>query len=256
MRCMVGLALVMTLFGCGLNQGNEDVQTANLKLKDSLHCKACDGFDALYLKIRDGLIAKPEAQNEIANLVPQIKKYYTVHGVEGSDSSFTFPVRGYNYKHIGGNNGDGYITAGYDFFDGNKHGGHPAFDIFIYDKDQDCLDDSTGKSVDIMAITSGIIISAVAEWDTASQVRGGVCFILYDPLNDRIYYYAHNSHNYVRTGDIVKKGQLVAVMGRSGLNAYKKRSPTHLHIMCMKIEKNGDMSFVNIWNDLKTASPG
>lgn len=248
------LLFIVIMIGCNSNDKKNSTTDTIKEVVDTTSCRDCRDFDALYLKIRDGLISESDAKAKISSIIPKIKKYYFQHSDEMPDTAgLTFPVAGYNYTNIGGNNGDGYITSGYNFFDGNKHGGHPAFDVFIYDNNQDCIDDKTGKTVDIVAVTSGIIISSVASWDSTSSVRGGVCFILYDPWKDNIYYYAHNKTNLVKTGDIITRGQIIATMGRSGLNAFKKRSPTHLHIMCLKVRNDGGFDFVNLWNELKKA---
>ena len=58
----------------------------------------------------------------------------------------TFHDRGYGPGSIGGVRGSGFRPKGYDFYDGNRHGGHPAHDIFVQDADQDALDDATGRA--------------------------------------------------------------------------------------------------------------
>jgi hypothetical protein len=53
-------------------------------------------------------------------------------------------------------------------------------------------------------------------------------------------------------GDYVKQGQKIAEVGRTGLNAYKKRSPTHLHFSTFKLVDNIPVPF-NSFKQLKTA---
>jgi murein DD-endopeptidase MepM/ murein hydrolase activator NlpD len=156
--------------------------------------------------------------------------YYGKGGVDYIPDEYCFPLRGYSQNAIGGKNGSGYITKDYDFFDGNKHGGHPAHDIFIYDKNQDCNDDRTGDPVDVLSMTSGIVVAMSNEWDPQSDLRGGKFVMIYEPANDALYYYAHNNKVYVELGDLIMPCMKIAEVGRSGLNAYKKKSPTHLHI--------------------------
>jgi len=210
----------------------------------------CDEFNELNTKVRDGLISRDEAQNEIQELLPKIKEYFTQNGgTEITDKDWVFPLRGYTSASIGGVNGSGYVSKGYDFFDGNKHGGHPAHDIFIHDRNQDDLDDNTGKPVDILSVSNGIVIACEPDWDPASVLRGGKYIYIYDPSYEGIFYYAHNSGIFVKPGDIVKAGDKIAECGRTGLNAYKKRSPTHLHLMFLQVE-DGYPKPKNIYNEL------
>ena len=83
-------------------------------------------------------------------LFPILKNNYENSHRKHYPSDFYFPIAGYNALNIGGENGNGYIASGYDYFDGNKHGGHPAQDIFIHDSNQDCKDDLTQKPVCVL----------------------------------------------------------------------------------------------------------
>lgn len=192
---------------------------------------AIEDFDELYKKIRDGKIGKEQAIAEVKRLTEAISElYYGKGGADYSPEEYCFPLRGYASTAIGGKNGSGYITKDYDFFDGNRHGGHPAHDIFIYDKNQDSNDDRTGNPVDVLSMSGGIVVSLTDEWVPGSELRGGKFVMIYDPGDDAIYYYAHNNKVSVNLGDIVIPCDKIAEVGRSGLNAYKQRSPTHLHI--------------------------
>jgi peptidoglycan LD-endopeptidase LytH len=200
----------------------------------------CTNFNSLYTKIRDGLISKKDALIKIQELMPLVKSYYYDHGGRDfKEASWVFPLQNYDRKAVGGKNGDGYIASGYNFFDGNKHGGHPAHDIFINDRNQDCLDDKTQKPVNVLSMTDGIVIATSTQWDTSSNLRGGKYIYIYQPLTNSFFYYAHNSEILVHLCDIVKPGQVIATVGRTGLNAYKKRSPTHLHFMQLKLDSTG-----------------
>ena len=125
--------------------------------------------------------------------------------------------------------GSGYQAQGYDFFDGNRHKGHPGHDIFIRDRDQDGKDDSTGKSVNVISASSGIIVSVNSNWEPSSPIRGGNYIWIYEPIRGRYYYYAHLEEIFVTIGRIVSRGEWIGTVGRTGKNAYPKRSPTHLH---------------------------
>ena len=55
---------------------------------------------------------------------------------------------------------------------------------------------------------------------------GGITIWLTD-IHGMAWYFAHNSANYVETGDTVKQGQLIAAVGKSGNAA---NTPPHCHL--------------------------
>ncbi len=239
-------------YSCNGNRQKELVAMASSPA--SVPVDTCVDFDALNDKIRDQLISKEEALVQVQKLLPKLKAYF--YGNGGQDfqkSNWVFPVQGYNTKAIGGINGSGYVAAGYDYFDGNKHGGHPAHDIFIFDKNQDCIDDITKKSVNVRSMTGGIVIATETVWDAASSLRGGKYIWVYDPLSNRLFYYAHNNEVLVKPCDILKPGDIIATVGRTGLNAFKKRSPTHLHMMQLSLDAHGYPRPVDCYNELVAA---
>jgi len=186
-------------------------------------------WNLLYPKVRDGLAVREEALKEMRELEILLKGLYGQAGNREGEERFHFPLRGYTHHSIGGKGGDGYKPGGYDFFDGNRHKGHPGHDIFIQDKDQDGLDDRTGKPVEVLAASSGIMVSVHSDWQPGSPIRGGNYIWIFDPGKGRYYYYAHLNRILVRVGDRVSAGETLGTVGRTGLNAYPKRSPTHLH---------------------------
>ena len=136
------------------NQSSEIVST-----KTSIHVltELCLRFNELNTRIRDGQINSQAAQDSIRILAREIENNYDQKiSVRSSEEKWVFPVSGYTSRAIGGTNGNGYIANGYNYFDGNKHGGHPAHDIFINDKNQDCIDDKTKKYIQALSMTSGI----------------------------------------------------------------------------------------------------
>jgi murein DD-endopeptidase MepM/ murein hydrolase activator NlpD len=197
----------------------------------------CVDFDRLYAAIRDGRADRPIARDEIRTLLPRIRDYFDTHGgtVVATDA-WRFPLAGYAAEAIGGRNGSGYVAAGYDYFDGYKSRGHPGHDLFIHDRNQDELDDVTGKPVLVLSISSGIVVAYAPEWERGSVLRGGRYLYIYDPARNGMFYYAHNRTVLVKPGDIVTPGQAIATVGRSGRNASSPRSPTHLHVMFLAIE--------------------
>jgi len=228
--------------------GVEPIQNTSSSISSDI----CAKFNALNIKIRDGLILKQDALKEIEALLPTVKNYYYKNdGHNFEKNSWIFPVQGYNIKSIGGIEGNGFLISGYNFFDGNKHKGHPAHDIFISDRNQDCIDDNTMKSVYILSMTGGVVISTESEWDTVSDLRGGKYIWIYDPNTSSLFYYGHNDRISVRLGDILIPGDTIGTVGRTGLNAFKKRSPTHLHLMQLQLDSNYYPRPVDFYNDLK-----
>jgi murein DD-endopeptidase MepM/ murein hydrolase activator NlpD len=195
-------------------------------------------FDKLNTLIRDGAIEREVARTRIIELLPRLREYFRAQGgITSAPDESVFPLAGYNHKAIGGINGSGYVAKGYNYFDGNKHGGHPAHDIFISDKNQDEMDDATGRPVDVVAMRSGVVVAAAKDWSPGSALRGGRYVYVFDPADASLIYYAHNREIFVKPGDIVTAGTLLATVGRSGKSAAEARSPTHLHVMRLIVEE-------------------
>ena len=245
------IAFILLILGCSSNESKKNGTNDIPKVKTSVTDNLCGDYNSLNNKVRDGLIEKDEALKQIQTLLPQLKTYFYKNGGKDiSKSNWVFPVQGYNPKSIGGTNGSGYIATGYDYFDGNKHKGHPAQDIFIADRNQDCLSDVTKKPVNVLSMTGGIVIATETTWDTTSVLRGGKYIWIYDPSSNSFFYYAHNNKVLVHPCDIVKPGDTIATVGRSGLNAFKKRSPTHLHLMQLKLDDTNYPKPIDCYKDL------
>ncbi len=185
----------------------------------------------LYIKIRDRLISQEEALNRLKKSEVWLKDSYLKNSKNELDKSLCFPLKGYSSHSIGGKGGNGYQSQGYDFFDGNDHRGHPGHDIFIRDKNQDGLDDTTGKPVEVISASSGIVVSVNLDWEPSSSLRGGNYIWIYEPIKSRYFYYAHLDKIFVKVGQIISKGDRLGTVGRTGVNAHPKRSPTHLHFV-------------------------
>jgi murein DD-endopeptidase MepM/ murein hydrolase activator NlpD len=185
----------------------------------------------LYSKIRDRLISKEVAQEKLKELEVLLKDSYLKSWDRKTCDRLCFPLEGYTPNAIGGKGGSGYQTEGYDFFDGNDHKGHPGHDIFIRDKSQDGLDDVTGKPVEVISASPGIVVSVNINWEPPSSLRGGNYIWIYEPIKMKYFYYAHLSKIFVEVGRIVSKGERLGTVGRTGLNAYPIKSPTHLHFV-------------------------
>jgi len=189
------------------------------------------GWHLLYLKIRDSEISKEEALTKLKSLELLLKNHNMKSPNRKSEDRLGFPLKGYGPSAIGGKGGSGYQPEGYDFFDGNRHKGHPGHDIFIRDKNQDGLDDVNGRPIEVISVSSGIVVSANLNWEPSSPIRGGNYVWIYDPIKSRYYYYAHLNEIFVSVGQIVSKADRLGTLGRTGVKAYLKRSPTHLHFV-------------------------
>jgi hypothetical protein len=198
------------------------------------------------LAVRDGLIDKDTARKTLPIVMGQIetlaRRYSFAYG-----QNWIFPVQGSGVNDIAGKNGDLYQpdivygsspVKGYDFVDGNNHGGHPAHDIFIRDSDQDCLDDRTHKPVPAVAVMDCLVLGTHTGWQPGSALRGGNVAWLYNPHIQMIFYYAHLDKVMVKPGQLLKAGEVVGTIGRTGFSAVKKESPTHLHLMVLQYQDN------------------
>jgi len=203
--------------------------------------------------IRKNEVSKEEAIEKMGSLIHEINEYLTEKNVAFyPKDSWVFPVKEYTPSAIGGFIGSGYKPGNFDFFDLGT-GGHPAHDIFIYDYDQDKLDDVTNKPVDILSMSGGIVVETRKNWTTDMMyIKGGNIVYVYDDFTEGFFYYAHLNRVFVNVGDFVAPGTILGTMGRTGQNAYPSRSPTHLHIMYVK-SNEGDLIPVNIYDDLINA---
>jgi peptidoglycan LD-endopeptidase LytH len=210
----------------------------------------CNDFNSLNTAIRDNIIKKPAAKVRFRKLIEDIRnEYFASGGGDYAASSWVFPLQGYGHGAIGGVRGNGYQKGGYNYFDGNRHTGHPSHDIFIHDRKQISIDDGTGKPVHVLSVTGGVVVAETKEWDSKSPLRGGKYIWIYDPTSNALVYYAHNSKLHVNVGDRVKPGDIIADVGRTGLNARKTRSPSHLHLTYLSIV-NGLPVSINIYREL------
>lgn len=211
----------------------------------------CDEWNVLQREVRDGTIGRDEAVKKIVEMDGRLREAFSGNIVR---EPFRFPVKGYGPEIIGGSGGSGFRPEGYDFYDGNRHGGHPAHDLFIPDAEGKGLDSSTGKPAEIVSFTGGVVIAVNPSWEYPSTVRGGIYIWVYNPADDHYYYYAHLAKALVAPGDVVKAGDTIALLGRTGKNAWPKRSATHIHFMCLSFD-GGRMTPVNTYRELLTSNP-
>lgn len=196
----------------------------------------CNTFRQIQLDIRDCVISPDSARLAFQTVMRNIKAEFNLDSCKKIDSSyFVYPVRCYTPRESIGGGGEGFNPEGFDLFDMNVKGSHPAHDLFVYDKNQDNIDDRTWRPVDVLAFTSGMVIATENNWKYDSELRGGNWIWIYDPCLNGLFYYAHNNIVNVQPGQWVNAGDKISEMGRTGFNAYKKRSPTHLHMMFLKL---------------------
>lgn len=224
----------------------------------------CRQFQQLYTKIREESILPDSARRQFQTIMLGLRGRFRAaepyrldsmlrDSLVRSTAYFAFPLRAHSPDAIGGSRGEGYRDSGFDLFDYNVRGSHPAQDIFIRDRDQDCLEDGSGQPVDVLAMTAGVIVGIETDWKPGQEYRGGNWVWVYDPILDGLFYYAHNNAVLVRPGQWVQAGQKLAEVGRTGFNAYKTRSPTHLHLMFLQIQPDGLPEPVNPYEWLLAA---
>lgn len=176
-------------------------------------------------------------QIEKENAIRLIKKYekevlnyfYENNGKEVKRENWIFPLINYS-KILLRENGKDYNDIAYDYFDGNKSWNHPANDIIIADSNKDCLDDSTGKPVDVVSMSSGVVIATDTTWEPGSILRAGKYIRIYDVINKKLLYYSHLSTVCKKPGDIINAGDKIGEVGRTGRQAILQGNITHLHI--------------------------
>jgi murein DD-endopeptidase MepM/ murein hydrolase activator NlpD len=203
--------------------------------------------------IRGRILAKNAAEADMKRLRPLLDGYYEEKGCVIEPYAGVFPVAGYGLSDA---DMKGYVDEGYDFFSGIRHADHPAVDIFIFDRNHDCLDDRTKKPVDVLSMSPGIVVSVYTGWEPGNALRGGNSIYIYDPVSKGLFYYAHQASVMVSVGEIVKPGDIIGTVGRTGVHAYAKRSPTHLHVMYLKYPENGYPVPENVSGRLIAAKKG
>jgi peptidoglycan LD-endopeptidase LytH len=191
--------------------------------------------------VRDQKMSKDGARRQFPSLFQSLKDLCRQHPF-ARRSSWLFPVQGGSIRDVGTGGFRPNIrygsspVRGYDFYDGNRHGGHPAYDIFIRDRNQDALDDHTRKPVLVVAPADLLILSTETEWTPGSEIRGGRYIWALDPTRDQIIYFAHLNEVRVKAAAFCRAGDVLGTVGRTGTNAWPARSPTHLHLMVLRVE--------------------
>lgn len=121
------------------------------------------------------------------------RKHFVINLSEVADTSYSYPL--HNSK----------VISGY----GRRNGrGHSGVDIKTFPNDS------------IHAVFSGLVVKS------ESFFGYGNCIVVrhYNGLETL---YSHNSKNFVKKGDVVKAGQVIALTGRTG-----RATTEHLHFEC------------------------
>lgn len=215
--------------------------------------EAVNGYKQLLVDIREYKLTPEEARERFQDMMFVFKKAFPTTHYDSTQVNICFPLMGFDFRAVGGY-GRGYIPKGYDLFDQTKKGSHPAHDIFMKDKNQDCKDDRTEDYVAVLSVSDGVVIGTENDWQADSEYRGGNYIWVYDTTTGGLWYYAHQREIYVKTGQIVRAGQKIALVGRTGFNAAKPRSDTHLHLTYLRIDEEGNPFPVNTYGWLQNAT--
>lgn len=209
-------------------------------------------FKQVLVDIRENRESPQVARMRFQGVMKALKAIYPYSNYDSASIKIVFPLKGFNYRAIGGK-GNGYRVKGFDLFDNSKKGSHPAHDIFITDKNQDCIDDRLQRYVDVVSVSDGVVIATETDWKEGSEYRGGNYIWIYDFITGGLWYYAHQRKIFVKPGQIVNAGDRIAQVGRTGFNASKPRSDTHLHITYLRIDDEGNPFPVNTFGWLQNA---
>ena len=210
----------------------------------------CSRWQLTDTLIRDNKIDLENALDSLRIYVKKSEEYCKSINLQFTErENWVFPMRGFTHTEYR-NNGQDYKDETFDYFQGGEYSGHPAHDIFILDADSNGAEDITGKPVDAVAMTSGLVFSVYSVWDPANMLRSGNYIKIFDPASEAIFYYSHVDSVTVSVGQVVKAGEKVGTVGRTGRKAFRGR--THLHIAYYKII-NGYPKPEDIVKDLRDA---
>jgi hypothetical protein len=200
----------------------------------------CSQFRELYENIANASISPDSASRAFTHIMQGVKSIaFYQDSCQFDTIQAVFPVKGYRPVVSIGGQGRGYKPDGFDLFDVEVKGSHPAHDLFILDRNRDSRDDRTKEPVDILSFSSGIILDVQNDWQPESGRRGGNYVWIYDPCRNGLFYYAHFNSVVVEQGSWINPGDKLGEVGRTGLNATRKRSDTHLHLMFLRMNTQG-----------------
>lgn len=208
---------------------------ADLSYSQQVDLLVCEKWNALDAKITNTSIKKETAIEYFKKYEKLIHKYFNFKGgIKIERSNWIFPLRKFS-KIFYRDNGNDYRLGNYDYFQGSNSKGHPAHDIMISDNNKDLLDDSTLNPVDVVCMSSGVVVATDTTWKIGSKLRGGKYIKIFDPAEKGIFYYSHLSNVNVKPGQIINAGDKIGEVGRTGRKAILKQGMTHLHISFLKL---------------------
>lgn len=210
-------------------------------------------YKELLVNIRNYYVTPQEAEQEFKAIMHELRRKFPNTLSPGEYIPLVFPLAGSNVSAVGGRKGNGYYVREFDLFDQSVSGSHPAHDIFIYDRDRDCIDDRRGEYVDVVSVGHGIVIAVEQNWQEGSLFRGGNYVWVYDLERGGLWYYAHNRISVVEAGQRVRPGDKLGEVGRTGFNAVQNRSDTHLHLMYLELDDDLYPHPVNYYEWLQDA---
>ena len=147
-------------------------------------------------------------------------------------NDWVFPMKGWTKVEYR-SGGKDYKAERFDYFQGGESINHPAHDIFILDNDSNGVEDITGQKVTAVAMATGIVFTEYSGFKRGDFIRGGNYVKIFDPETQGMFYYSHLDSVFVHTGQLVKAGDSVGFVGRTGRKAITGK--THLHIAYYKI---------------------
>ena len=105
---------------------------------------------------------------------------------------------------------------------------------------QDAIDIFQDEGNPAKSICSGIVILAESSRDpknklSTSTYKWGNTVIIFDPLTNECYRYAHLKDVYVKTGDLIKNGTEIWIIGHTGKKAMQAGHGKHIHLEINKI---------------------
>ena len=178
-------------------------------------------------------INKDNAVDSIKLYVAQAVEDFNSLNIPATDrNEWVFPMSGWT-KVVYRSGGRDYKDERFDYFQGGESMNHPAHDIFILDNDSDGVEDVTGKKVLAVAMVTGVVFTEYSGFKPGDFIRGGNNVKIFDPKTEAMFYYSHLDSVFVHPGQLVKAGDAIGYVGRTGRKAIKGK--THLHIAYYKI---------------------
>ena len=186
--------------------------------------EACRQWQEWEQKVWDGKAERKEAQTKFRELWSRVT-IDDLPSVKEGLWQWDFPMPGYGADDW---SSQSYNPEQYKFADGPAAVGHPAINIYAHDRLRKGLDDRTGKAIAIVSATDGVVVSARKFWAETDTNPLGVYVCVLSQEEKRFFYYAHLSKLKVGLGQLVRKGQVLGWLGRTGTDVVKKNLGTHL----------------------------